>query len=117
MIMAAFSDSSSSSTPTPEKTPEEVAAEQKALETWKTTPAGKLCAKHIDWQKEECDKLVDNKIWVGMNYGMLTYLRGKPDSVNPSNYGGSTSYQYCWDDYNPSCFYDEDGDQRMDAFN
>jgi len=82
-----------------------------------TTPEGKICAKHPGWTKEECEGLANNKIWVDMTYDMLVYKRGKPDSSNPSNYGGKTQYQYCWHDYSPSCFYDDNGDKVMDAFN
>ncbi len=90
--------------------PEEMAA-------WQETPSGKLCAEHPGWQKEECDNLVDRKIWVGMSYDMAVYLRGKPDHVNPSNYGGMTKYQYCWDDVRPGCFYDDNQDGIIDAYN
>ena len=67
--------------------------------------AGKLYKKHSDWSKEDCEKLAERKIWIGMNYDMLLYLRGKPNNVNTSNYGSGNEYQCCWDDYDPSCFY------------
>ncbi|MEA2701994.1 MAG: hypothetical protein QOE22_703 [Candidatus Parcubacteria bacterium] len=84
---------------------------------WADSAAGKLCSKHPDWQPEECVKVAGKKIWIGMDYDMLVYQYGKPDSINPSNYGGGTRYQYCWHDYSPSCFYDENGDNKIDAYN
>jgi len=89
-------------------------AEQKI---WESSKAGKICSSHTLWTKEECIKLADNKVWVGMTYNMLLYERGKPNSINPSNYGGVTKYQYCWTNHTPMCFYDNDGDDEMDAFN
>ncbi len=87
------------------------------LAKWKTTPAGKLCTKHPTWTKGDCDKLIAGKIWIGMTYEMLVYSYGKPDSINPSNYGSGTKYQYCWNDYTPSCYYDNDNDDVIDAYN
>lgn len=88
------------------------------LAKWKQTPAGKLCAKHPAWSQEDCDKLAADKIWIGMTYDMLVYSNGgKPDSANPSNYGNGIRYQYCWDDYTPSCYYDNNNDGVIDAYN
>lgn len=95
---------------TPTISPEELAK-------WKTTPAGKLCAKHLTWKKEDCDKLIEGKIWIGMTYEMLVYSNGKPDSANPSNYGDGIRYQYCWHDYTPSCYYDKNDDGVIDSYN
>jgi DNA-directed RNA polymerase subunit RPC12/RpoP len=72
---------------------------------FKKTKAGKLQSKHPDWTKEECERLAKKQIWIGMNYDMLLYLRGKPNTVNTSNYGNGNEYQCCWDDYETSCFY------------
>jgi hypothetical protein len=37
-------------------------------------------------------------------------MRGKPNSVNISNYGNGNRYQWCWDNFEPRCFYGfEDG--------
>jgi nucleoid-associated protein YgaU len=69
------------------------------------TPAGKLCAKHPDWLKDECQNVADNKIWIGMMYDMVTAERGLPNHVNTSNYGNGNEYQACWYDITPSCFY------------
>ncbi len=94
-----------------EISPEELAA-------WKETPSGKLCDKNPSWKKEDCDRLVGRHIWVGMSYDMLVYsMQGEPDSINPSNYGGRTKYQYCWANANPGCFYDDNGDGNIDAYN
>jgi hypothetical protein len=69
------------------------------------TKAGKIYKKHPTWSKEDCESLANNKIWIGMEYDMVVYLRGKPNTVNTSNYGNGPEYQACWDDYNPGCFY------------
>lgn len=91
--------------------------QEEAHAEWEKTKAGQICTQHRGWLKEDCDKLAQKQIWVGMKYEMLIYLFGKPNSINPSNYGGTTKYQYCWNNVNPSCFYDENGDQVIDAFN
>ncbi|MGU3373634.1 zinc-ribbon domain-containing protein [Chryseobacterium sp. M5A1_1a] len=67
--------------------------------------AGKIHKKHPEWSKEDCIKISENQIWIGMRYEMLVYMRGKPNNVNTSNYGDGPSYQACWYDYNASCFY------------
>ena len=89
----------------------------KAEAEWKKSEAGQICANHKSWARDDCKKLADNKVWVGMSYDMLVFQRGKPNSINPSNYGGETKYQYCWSNHTPSCFYDENGDKILDAFN
>ena len=77
---------------------------------WEKTKAGKIQKKHPEWSKEDCENLANRKIWIGMSIGMLKYQRGTADHVNPSNYGSRVQYQWCWDDYSPSCFYGgEDG--------
>ncbi|HNW71678.1 MAG TPA: hypothetical protein PKZ36_00290 [Candidatus Paceibacterota bacterium] len=96
--------------PAPTISPEELAK-------WELTPAGKLCEKHTTWKKEDCDRLADERIWIGMTYEMLVYLNGKPDSANPSNYGNGIKYQYCWHDNTPSCYYDTDNDGVIDSYN
>ncbi|WP_347218720.1 zinc ribbon domain-containing protein [Chryseobacterium sp.] len=67
--------------------------------------AGKIYKKHPEWSKEDCISISENKIWIGMQYDMLVYMRGKPDNVNTSNYGNGPHYQACWHDYDASCFY------------
>jgi hypothetical protein len=72
---------------------------------WENSKYGKLQKKHPEWTDDECMNVVDKKIWIGMTYDMLLYQRGKPNTVNPSNYGSGNEYQCCWEDYSPSCFY------------
>lgn len=101
-------------------TPEQIEAQAKAQKEWEASPAGVLCAKHTDWIKDDCDEYIADggkMVWVGMPYSMLVYMRGKPDDINPSDYGSGIRYQYCWDDRTPSCFYDEDDDGRIDSYN
>ena len=77
---------------------------------WFKSKAGKIQKKHPEWTKEDCERLANKEIWVGMEYDMVVYLRGKPDKVNTSDYGKGKQYQCCWNDYNPSYFYcGEDG--------
>lgn len=89
-------------------------AEQAA---WEASPAGQICSQHTSWTKDDCTKLANRRVWVGMNYDMLIYLRGKPNHINVSNYGRGNEYQYCWDDRTPSCFYDNNSDDIIDAYN
>ncbi|CAN5749775.1 hypothetical protein BH11PAT2_BH11PAT2_01550 [soil metagenome] len=115
VISIATAGSHSSSTPTTSAVPQ-LSAEE--LATWQKTPAGKLCAKHTDWKKDDCDALVARKYWIGMTYDMLVYERGKPQSVNPSDYGSGVRYQYCWNDnITPRCFYDDNDDNVIDSYN
>jgi len=85
---------------------------EKQKEWYKTKP-GKIQKKHPEWTREECENLAGRKIWIGMSLDMLKYLRGNPNRANPSNYGNygnGVHWQWCWDDYSPSCFYGgEDG--------
>jgi len=75
------------------------------LEAYYKTPGGKICKNHPNWEREDCEKIADGKIWIGMDLDMLKYKRGLPNDVNPSDYGSGIRYQWCWDDYTPSCFY------------
>lgn len=83
---------------------------------WQKSKAGRLQKKHPEWTREECELLAKNKIWIGMSYGMLVYLRGNPNHVNTSNYGNGNEYQACWDDYDPGCFYFGE-DQIITSYN
>ncbi|MET3535991.1 hypothetical protein [Chryseobacterium limigenitum] len=74
-------------------------------EKFSKTKAGKIHKKHPEWSKEDCINISEHKIWIGMKYEMLVYMRGKPNNVNTSNYGNGPNYQACWNDYDPSCFY------------
>lgn len=92
-----------------------------AIETanreWEESEAGQLCKKYPHWTEEECKKLADNKIWIGMSREMLVELRGLPNSANPSNYGYGTQWQWCWWYKTPSCFYDDNEDGLVDSYN
>jgi len=74
---------------------------------WWKSKAGRIQKKHPNWSRGDCEGLANNQIWIGMHIDMVKYLRGLPNHVNTSNYGNGNSYQMCWDDYNPSCFYCE----------
>ena len=83
----------------------ELAKQKAEQEAYNKSPAGRLCIKHPDWSKEDCENIANKKYWIGMDITMLHALRGLPDHVNPSNYGNGINYQWCWSDYTPSCFY------------
>jgi hypothetical protein len=89
-------------------------AEQAAYEKSKE---GRICKKHPGWSKEECAGVANRKFWIGMSYDMLVEAIGKPDHSNPSDYGSGTKWQWCWDDIRPSCFYDNNDDGIIDAYN
>ena len=67
--------------------------------------AGKIHKKHPEWSRKDCISISKNQIWIGMEYEMLVYMRGKPNNVNTSNYGDGPHYQACWHNYDASCFY------------
>lgn len=79
--------------------------------------AAKIYDKHPKWTMEECKMISEGMVWIGMTYDMLKYMRGLPDSANPSNYGSGTRWQWCWHDKTPSCFYDNNDDGIIDSFN
>lgn len=77
---------------------------------WFKSKAGRIQKKHPEWTDEECIRISQNKVWVGMTLDMLKCERGLPNRVNPSDYGNGIQYQWVWEDYTPSCFYGgEDG--------
>lgn len=82
-----------------------IAKEKAKLEAYNKSPAGRLCIKHPDWSKSDCEKVANKEYWIGMYITMLHAMRGLPNHINPSNYGDGVRYQWCWDDYTPSCFY------------
>lgn len=93
---------------------EEIAEEAAFMKT----KAGRIYKKHPEWSREDCERLANNKIWIGMTIDMLKYSNGRPTSANPSNYGnGVTQWQWCWSDFTPSCYYDNDGDGKIDSYN
>ncbi|PID52369.1 MAG: hypothetical protein CR972_02775 [Candidatus Moraniibacteriota bacterium] len=68
---------------------------------------------------EEIPNVVFNKDddpLIGISYSALVKKRGKPDTVTPMNDGSGRKMQYCWLIYTPSCFYDKNGDKKMDAY-
>ena len=85
-------------------------ADAKAIaeqEAYTKSPAGKICTKHPEWTKDDCESIVKREYWIGMTLDMLKAERGLPDHVNKSNYGSGIRYQWCWEnsDYSSSCFY------------
>jgi hypothetical protein len=85
----------------------EAAAEQKV---WDNSAPGRIQKLHPSWSREDCEKISKRKVWIGMSLDMVKAERGNPNTINPSNYGSGNEYQWCWDDYTPSCFYGgEDG--------
>jgi hypothetical protein len=101
------------------KTAEQIQAQQKAQAAaeaqakteqaaFDKTKAGQICKKHPDWTHNDCQGVANNKIWLGMSIDMLKAERGLPSSANPSNYGSGNSWQWCWFDHTPSCFYGKD---------
>lgn len=89
----------------------------KSFTEWKNPEAEAICTDHPSWKVSECEAVAERGIWIGMSYEMLVYSLGEPDSKNPSNYGNRTQWQWCWRDVTPSCFYDDDGDERVDSYN
>lgn len=85
--------------------------------TFSKTKAGYIQKRHPEWSKEDCKLLAKGKIWIGMHIDMVKYLRGQPNSANPSNYGDGVKWQWCWSSYSPSCFYDDDNDGKIDSYN
>jgi hypothetical protein len=85
---------------------------------WKMSKAYSIFKKHPNWSREECEAIAKGNYWIGMSYEMLKVSFGrKPSRINPSNYGTGVKYQYCYDDITPSCFYDNNGDGIIDAYN
>lgn len=81
------------------------------------TKAGKIHKKHPEWSREACKRLANGEFWIGMSLDMLKYERGLPNAANPSDYGNGVQWQWCWDDWTPSCFYDNDNDGHIDSYN
>ena len=79
--------------------------------------ADELCIKYPDWSPADCLSIANREFWIGMTYEMLVEVRGEPDSKNPSNYGYGTEWQWCWMDRSPMCFYDNNDDGVVDAYN
>jgi len=97
------------------KAEEEIETEE--LAKWEKTKAGQICKEHPEWGKEDCENVADKKVWIGMDIWMVVEERGNPNDINTSNYGNGEERQYCWFRYNPSCFYDNNGDGKVDVYN
>lgn len=95
----------------------EIEQEKIEAKKYNKSKAGKINKKHPEWSKEDCKKIANNEVWIGMSYGMLVYMRGNPNQLNTSNYGHGDETQACWQDYNPSCFYFNDDDQIIKSYN
>jgi hypothetical protein len=82
------------------------------------SPAGRLCKKHTDWSKNDCEMVANKDVWIGMTLDMLKAERGLPSSANESNYGRGSQWQWCWenDDYSQDCFYGGD-DMIITSYN
>jgi hypothetical protein len=98
---------------------EAVEAKRKAAEDAKffRTKAGRICKKHPQWSRQDCTNIAEHRVWIGMTLDMLIADRGKPNSVNPTDYGHGVRYQYCWYDWRPMCVYDENNDGIIDKYN
>lgn len=84
---------------------------------WANSKAWKICEKHPNWNKIECQWIADKKIWIWMSYDMLIEMIWKPNSANPSNYGNWIEWQWCRYKHTPSCFYDQNNDWIIDSYN
>jgi hypothetical protein len=84
------------------------AAAQKAAKdkaAYDRSPEGKCLNNHPGWTADDCDRVANNRIWIGMSLDMIKAERGSPSSATPSNYGSGVQWQWCWYDYTPMCFY------------
>lgn len=95
----------------------EIANDKSKRKEWETSKAGKLCATHPDWRMQECRSVADKKIWIGMSYDMLVVSYGsKPDQSRPSADKNGQKMKWCWFNMSPHCFYDNNNDMRIDAY-
>ena len=61
------------------------------------------------WSEDDCEKLENGQIWIGMSLDMVIYKkRSRPSSHNVSDYGNGKQHQWCYDYGSPSCFYGGD---------
>jgi len=79
--------------------------------------AGRICKRHPTWTRAECTGIAKHRYWIGMHIDMLVESRGRPNSHNPSNYGNGVRHQYCWSNWTPACFYDNNNDGKIDSYN
>jgi hypothetical protein len=76
-----------------------------------------LCDKHPEWSRDECNRIASRQYWVGMDVQMLSAAAQGPPTVTrnfPKN--GRPSTRWCWPDIKPSCFYDFNGDNKIDTW-
>ena len=91
-------------------------AEIETQKKWEKSKAGKIFKENPYWTREDCEKLANGEIWIGMEMQMVRYIYGAPDDINVSNYGNGNQYQYCWHNRNPGCFY-TDEDRIVKSYN
>lgn len=71
-----------------------------------SSAAAKLCQDNPDWTVDDCNRVANNEIWIGMSLDMLKVEKGDPTAVTPSNYGSGVQYQWCWSSNSTmQCFY------------
>ena len=75
--------------------------------------AAKILEKNPSWYRSDCRRLANNEIWNGMTLEHLFYLYGKPDAKHYED----GQFAYCYKGYEPSCFYDRNGDDKIDYWN
>ena len=91
---------------------------EKELAKYHKTPAGRINKKHPKWSKEDCERIVKGRFWIGMEYDMLIMVMGKPDRINKSNYGDGREWQLIYEGYDIDCFYFSDkGGWILEAYN
>ncbi len=91
-------------------------AEERERE-WNASDAKKICDRHPGWPVETCERLAQGKIWIGMSYDQLVESYGrKPTSAIPSDYGKGVQWQWCWEGFQPSCFYGK-ADKIITSYN
>jgi hypothetical protein len=72
------------------------------------TKAGKINKKHPNWTEDDCKRVANHEIWIGMDIEMVIYEKGNNYHLNESNYGNGSEYQYCFGEYGGNCFYTKD---------
>jgi hypothetical protein len=84
--------------------------EDKELNEWYETEAGKISKQFPLWSRKDCERVAKKELWIGMEIDMVKVIYGSPQKVNISDYGRGKEYQYCWHNHSPSFFYTkEDG--------
>jgi hypothetical protein len=115
--LVAFADSMSKKNEEREQLKLTKAREEEQRILQENPKIAKAKERHPDWRVSDIQALLANEVWIGMPVEMLIYKMGKPDSKKVSNYGSGNQIQYCWLGRSISCFYDHDGDGKIDAYN